>query len=129
MASSSELENKRRRENFDPTEENEGARLAKWLGLGIGKLSKAAPSGSHISKRKIGTNRHQRPRDPLREGGYFKGNWIDKNLPSTKFESNLKFLSKQPPMTKRKYFYRVENTVTSKADNPILCETGDKEDS
>ncbi|KAA0045715.1 PI-PLC X-box domain-containing protein [Cucumis melo var. makuwa] len=59
--------------------------------------------------------------DPLWGGGHLKDNWIDTDLPSTKFESNLKFLSEQPPVTKRKYFYRVENTVTPKADNPILC--------
>ncbi|XP_057523915.1 uncharacterized protein LOC130803731 [Amaranthus tricolor] len=59
--------------------------------------------------------------DPLWSSGYLKDNWIDTDLPSTKFESNLKHLGDQPPVTSRKYFYRVENTVTPQADNPILC--------
>lgn len=59
--------------------------------------------------------------DPLWSGGYLKDNWIDTDLPSTKFESNLKHLSEQAPVSKRKYFYRVENTVTPKPDNPVLC--------
>ncbi|EPS74286.1 hypothetical protein M569_00466, partial [Genlisea aurea] len=52
---------------------------------------------------------------------YLRDNWIDTDLPSTKFESNLKFLAQQPPAADRHYFYRVENTVTPQADNPILC--------
>ncbi|KAH9603582.1 hypothetical protein KSS87_001270 [Heliosperma pusillum] len=58
---------------------------------------------------------------PLWSGGYLKDNWIDTDLPSTKFESNLKHLGEQPPVSSRKFFYRVENTVTPQADNPILC--------
>lgn len=58
---------------------------------------------------------------PLWNSGHLKDNWIDTDLPSTKFESNMKHLSEQPPVTSRKYFYRVENTVTPQADNPILC--------
>ena len=27
----------------------------------------------------------------------------------------------QPPVADRRFFYRVENTVTPKADNPVLC--------
>ncbi|KAL3514728.1 hypothetical protein ACH5RR_027445 [Cinchona calisaya] len=57
---------------------------------------------------------------PLWSAGYLKDNWIDTDLPSTKFESNLKHLSEQPPVTSRKFFYRVENTVTPQADNPVL---------
>ncbi|KAE9620304.1 hypothetical protein Lal_00019218 [Lupinus albus] len=53
--------------------------------------------------------------------GYLKDNWINTDLPSTKFDSNLKHLSEQQPVTSRKYFYRVENTVTPVPDNPILC--------
>ncbi|CAL5073096.1 unnamed protein product [Urochloa decumbens] len=49
------------------------------------------------------------------------GNWIDTDLPETKFESNLKFLGQQPPVADRRFFYRVENTVTPQADNPVLC--------
>lgn len=59
--------------------------------------------------------------DPLWSSGYLKDNWIDTDLPSTKFESNLKHLGDQHPVSSRKFFYRVENTVTPQADNPILC--------
>ncbi|XP_010271561.1 PREDICTED: PI-PLC X-box domain-containing protein DDB_G0293730-like [Nelumbo nucifera] len=58
---------------------------------------------------------------PLWSAGYLKDNWIDTDLPSTKFESNLKHLSEQAPVSNRKFFYRVENTVTPQADNPVLC--------
>ncbi|KAF5752022.1 phosphoinositide-specific phospholipase C [Tripterygium wilfordii] len=58
---------------------------------------------------------------PLWSAGYLKDNWIDTDLPSTKFESNMKHLSEQPPVSSRKYFYRVENTVTPQPDNPVLC--------
>ncbi|KAK7404357.1 hypothetical protein VNO78_05193 [Psophocarpus tetragonolobus] len=58
---------------------------------------------------------------PLWSARYLKDNWINTDLPSTKFESNMKFLSEQQPVTSRKYFYRVENTVTPVPDNPILC--------
>ncbi|KAF5182624.1 1-phosphatidylinositol phosphodiesterase [Thalictrum thalictroides] len=58
---------------------------------------------------------------PLWSSGYLKDNWIDTDLPSTKFESNLKHLSEHPPVSSRKYFYRVENTATPQADNPVLC--------
>ncbi|XP_057748472.1 uncharacterized protein LOC130967569 [Arachis stenosperma] len=53
--------------------------------------------------------------------GYLKDNWINTDLPETKFESNLDYLSKQEPVNTRKYFYRVENTVTPVPDNPIVC--------
>lgn len=58
---------------------------------------------------------------PLWSSCYLKDNWIDTDLPETKFESNMKHLSEQPPVTSRKFFYRVENTVTPQADNPVLC--------
>lgn len=58
---------------------------------------------------------------PLWGSRYLKDNWIDTDLPSTKFESNVKHLAEQQPAANRKYFYRVENTVTPQADNPILC--------
>ncbi|CAL5378197.1 unnamed protein product [Camellia sinensis] len=57
----------------------------------------------------------------LWNGGYLKDNWINTDLPLTKFESNLKYLSEQPPAMSRNYFYRVENTVTPQADNPVVC--------
>lgn len=58
---------------------------------------------------------------PLWGSGYLKDNWIDTDLPSTKFDSNLKHLSEQAPVSSRKFFYRVENTATPQADNPVLC--------
>ncbi|XP_050234549.1 uncharacterized protein LOC126682831 [Mercurialis annua] len=58
---------------------------------------------------------------PLWSSGYLKDNWIDTDLPSTKFDNNIKHLSEQQPVSSRKYFYRVENTVTPQADNPVLC--------
>ncbi|XP_057769277.1 uncharacterized protein LOC130989333 [Salvia miltiorrhiza] len=61
------------------------------------------------------------PGDPLWASGYLKDNWIDTDKPSTKFESNLKHLGEQAAAAGRRYFYRVENTVTPQADNPILC--------
>lgn len=64
---------------------------------------------------------HPKAGDPLWSAGYLKDNWIDTDLPSTKFDGNIKHLSDQPPVSSRKYFYRVENTVTPKADNPIVC--------
>lgn len=62
-----------------------------------------------------------KPGDPLWSAGYLRDNWIDTDLPETKFESNLKFLAQQPAVAERRFFYRVENTVTPKADNPVLC--------
>uniref|UniRef100_A0A1D1YEP3 1-phosphatidylinositol phosphodiesterase n=1 Tax=Anthurium amnicola TaxID=1678845 RepID=A0A1D1YEP3_9ARAE len=59
--------------------------------------------------------------EPLWSGGYLRDNWVDTDLPSTKFESNMKHLGEQPPASKRRYFYRVENTATPQADNPVLC--------
>ncbi|XP_077246239.1 PLC-like phosphodiesterases superfamily protein [Tasmannia lanceolata] len=62
-----------------------------------------------------------KPGDPLWSSGYLKDNWIDTDLPSTKFECNINNLSKQPRVSDRKFFYRVENTVTPQADNPVVC--------
>lgn len=62
-----------------------------------------------------------KPGSPLWSSGYLKDNWIDTDLPSTKFESNMKHLGEQQPVANRKFFYRVENTVTPQADNPVLC--------
>lgn len=58
---------------------------------------------------------------PLWGSGHLKDNWIDTDLPATKFESNMKHLGEQQPAANRKHFYRVENTVTPQADNPVLC--------
>ena len=59
--------------------------------------------------------------EPLWSSGYLRDNWIDTDLPETKYESNLKFLGQQPPARDRRYLYRVENTVTPQADNPVVC--------
>ncbi|XP_027353910.1 uncharacterized protein LOC113864425 [Abrus precatorius] len=58
---------------------------------------------------------------PLWSGGFLKDHWINTDLPFTKFDGNLKHLSDNPPVASRKYFYRIENTVTPVADNPVLC--------
>ncbi|KAL3755110.1 hypothetical protein ACJRO7_002216 [Eucalyptus globulus] len=58
---------------------------------------------------------------PLWSEGYLKDDWLDTDLPSTKFDSNMKHLGEQPPASMRKYFYRVENTVTPQADNSVVC--------
>ncbi|CAM8987164.1 unnamed protein product [Rhodiola kirilowii] len=58
---------------------------------------------------------------PLWGSAYLKDNWINTDLPLTKFESNLKHLSNQHPVSTRKFFYRVESTVTPKPDNPVVC--------
>ncbi|KAK1559609.1 hypothetical protein Q3G72_016377 [Acer saccharum] len=64
---------------------------------------------------------HQpKPGGPLWSSGYLKDNWIDTDLPSTKFDSNLKHLKDQPPVSSRKLFYGVETTVTPQADNLIV---------
>ncbi|MFS8023844.1 putative phosphoinositide phospholipase C, Phosphatidylinositol diacylglycerol-lyase [Helianthus anomalus] len=60
-------------------------------------------------------------KSPFWNSGYLRDNWIDTDLPATKFESNMKYLSQQQPVMARNYFYRVENTVTPQADNPIVC--------
>ncbi|KAJ3690737.1 hypothetical protein LUZ61_019901 [Rhynchospora tenuis] len=61
------------------------------------------------------------PGDTLWNGNHLKDNWIDTDLPEKKFESNMNFLSQQPPVKDRRYFYRVENTATPQADNPVVC--------
>ncbi|WJX51246.1 hypothetical protein P8452_37456 [Trifolium repens] len=60
-------------------------------------------------------------RSSLWSAGYLRDNWINTDFPLTKFESNMKYLSEQERVVSRKYFYRVENTVTPVPDNPILC--------
>lgn len=57
---------------------------------------------------------------PLWSERYLRDDWINTDLPTMKFESNMKHLSKQPAAGARKYFYRVENTVTPVPDNPVL---------
>ncbi|XP_078448282.1 PLC-like phosphodiesterases superfamily protein [Wolffia australiana] len=59
--------------------------------------------------------------DLLWGNDYLCDNWIDTDLPLTKFESNMKHLGEQSPASVRNFFYRVENTVTPQADNPVLC--------
>ncbi|GJR41789.1 reverse transcriptase domain-containing protein [Tanacetum coccineum] len=59
---------------------------------------------------------------PFWNANYLYGDWINTDLPATKFESNLRHLRQQLPVSYRRYFYRVGNTVTPWADNPVLCE-------
>lgn len=61
------------------------------------------------------------PGSPLWSSAYLKDNWIDTDLPLTKFNSNLEYLAKQPPNNARNYFYRVENTATPQVAGPVLC--------
>ncbi|CAN8327638.1 unnamed protein product [Cochlearia groenlandica] len=57
---------------------------------------------------------------PLWNSDYLKDNWTDTDLPLTKFDNNMKYLKMQPRACSRKFFYRVENTLTPQADNPVL---------
>ncbi|MCO5547294.1 hypothetical protein L7F22_000741 [Adiantum nelumboides] len=61
------------------------------------------------------------PCSPLWSGQFLRDNWIDTDLPYTKFLSNLYYLAKQPPADERCYFYRVENTCTPQASSAIAC--------
>lgn len=61
------------------------------------------------------------PGSPLWSSGFLKDNWIDTDLPLTKFSGNITNLQKQPPNDQRTYFYRVENTATPQASGPVLC--------
>jgi hypothetical protein len=61
------------------------------------------------------------PGSPLWSSAYIKDNWIDTDLPLTKFHGNVTNLQKQPPNDQRTYFYRVENTATPQITGPILC--------
>ncbi|CAN7132639.1 unnamed protein product, partial [Brassica rapa subsp. narinosa] len=51
---------------------------------------------------------------------YLKDNWIDTDLPWTKFQSNMNHLKDQPSISSRRFFYRVENTLTPQADNVVM---------
>ncbi|CAN6362557.1 unnamed protein product [Urochloa humidicola] len=48
---------------------------------------------------------------------YLRDDWINTDMPKTKFDSNLEKLGRNPPVTRRRYFYRVENTATPLGDN------------
>ncbi|XP_024391721.1 uncharacterized protein [Physcomitrium patens] len=61
------------------------------------------------------------PGSPLWSSAYIKDNWIDTDLPLTKFHGNVTNLQKQPPNDQRTYFYRVENTATPQITGPMLC--------
>jgi hypothetical protein len=52
-----------------------------------------------------------KPGDPLWRAGYLNDNWIDTDLPETKFESNLKFLAQQLAGADRRFFYWVEGLL------------------
>ncbi|XP_031127027.1 uncharacterized protein LOC116029256 [Ipomoea triloba] len=66
------------------------------------------------------TDAKPKPGGRLWSAAYLKDNWIDTDLPQTKFDSNIYYLSQQPPLSSRRFFYRVENTVTPQADNPVV---------
>ncbi|XP_024005858.1 uncharacterized protein LOC18028965 [Eutrema salsugineum] len=51
---------------------------------------------------------------------HLRDNWIDTDLPWTKFQSNKDYLKEQAPISSRRFFYRVENTLTPQADNPVV---------
>ncbi|KAH0915245.1 hypothetical protein HID58_029691 [Brassica napus] len=62
---------------------------------------------------------------PVRGGAlwnsdYLKDNWTNTDLPWTKFQSNMNHLKEQQPISSRRFFYRVENTLTPQPDSPIL---------
>jgi len=57
----------------------------------------------------------------LWSSGFLKDNWIDTDLPLTKFSGNITNLQKQPPNDQRTYFYRIENTTTPQVSGPVLC--------
>ncbi|KAF3506156.1 hypothetical protein F2Q69_00009522 [Brassica cretica] len=62
---------------------------------------------------------------PVRGGAlwnsdYLKDNWTNTDLPWTKFQSNMNHLKEQPPISSRRFFYRVENTLTPQPDSPVL---------
>ncbi|CAM6035011.1 unnamed protein product [Sphagnum compactum] len=61
------------------------------------------------------------PGSPLWSSAYLKDNWIDTDLPFTKFNSNLSYLAQQAPNNTRNYFYRVENTATPQVSGPVVC--------
>nr|CAB3489413.1 unnamed protein product [Digitaria exilis] len=58
-----------------------------------------------------------KPGDLLWSAGYLRDDWINTDMPKTKFDSNLSKLSQNPPVAQRRYFYRVENTATPVGDN------------
>jgi hypothetical protein len=60
------------------------------------------------------------PGSLLWSSSHIKDNWVDVDLPHTKFQKNLENLEKHGPAHARNYFYRVENTCTPQADNPIV---------
>ncbi|RID50440.1 hypothetical protein BRARA_H01169 [Brassica rapa] len=51
---------------------------------------------------------------------YLKDNWTNTDLPWTKFQSNMNHLKDQPSISSRRFFYRVENTLTPQADNVVV---------
>ncbi|OWM80385.1 uncharacterized protein LOC116194744 [Punica granatum] len=64
---------------------------------------------------------HPEAGGPLWSEGYLRDDWVDTDLPLTKFESNMKYLSEQKLISLRNYFYRVEDTLTPQADSLVMC--------
>lgn len=52
---------------------------------------------------------------------YLKDDWKDTDLPYTKFQNNMEYLQLQPPVSTRKFFYRVENTCTPQTTSAVCC--------
>jgi hypothetical protein len=64
---------------------------------------------------------YPQPGSLLWSSWYLQDDWIDTDLPLTKFDSNLVTLGKQAANEKRGFFYRVENTTTPQASSPVCC--------
>jgi hypothetical protein len=64
---------------------------------------------------------HPQPGSLLWSSWYLQDDWIDTDLPLTKFDSNLVTLGKQAANEKRGFFYRVENTTTPQVSSPVCC--------
>ncbi|KAM7486702.1 hypothetical protein LguiA_002711 [Lonicera macranthoides] len=55
----------------------------------------------------------------LWSGGYLRDEWVNTEMPYTKFIANMNQLSGEVPVTSRTFFFRVENTLTVQANNPF----------
>ncbi|CAN8276321.1 unnamed protein product [Cochlearia groenlandica] len=51
---------------------------------------------------------------------YLRDDWVNTDLPLTKFNKNIENLSGLPPVSSRYFFYRTENTLTPQTDNLVL---------
>ncbi|CAL4981929.1 unnamed protein product [Urochloa decumbens] len=58
-----------------------------------------------------------KPGELLWGPGCLRDDWVNTDMPKTKFDSNLGKLGRNPPVDRRRYFYRVENTATPLGDS------------